>query len=179
MAHIHTEPGQHDATAGAIIIRLDGAEPRVLFHMHKKHHKLMQPGGHIELHETPWQAILHEITEETGFALDQLELLQPKHRLRHLTGAVLHPVAVCQNTHVVDTEAEHYHSDTMYAFTANGEPGGQPNDDESQDLRWLTATELSELPDDQISLNAREIALYVLSDYLEDWERVPLSDFES
>ena len=137
----------------------------------------MQPGGHIELHENPWQAILHEIKEETGFSLDQLQLLQPRHRLKHLTGAALHPVAVCQNTHAVDTEAEHYHSDTLYGFVASGEPAGRPGDDESQDLRWLTAAELTVVPNDQISLNAREIALYVLSEYLPRWERVPLTDY--
>jgi 8-oxo-dGTP diphosphatase len=66
MAHIHTKPGQHDFTASAFIIRIDTPKPKVLLHMHKKLGVLLQPGGHIELNENPWQAVHHEIEEETG-----------------------------------------------------------------------------------------------------------------
>jgi hypothetical protein len=49
MAHIHTEPGQHDFTASAFIIRLDRlderGQPKLLLHKHKKLHKLLQFGG--------------------------------------------------------------------------------------------------------------------------------------
>lgn len=100
MPHIHTEPGQHDQTASAFIIRTDTPEPAVLFHMHKKVHILLQPGGHIELHETPWQAVLHEIHEETGYELSQLTILQPQQRIRTLSGAVNHPMLINQNTHL-------------------------------------------------------------------------------
>ena len=65
MPHIHTKPGQHDHTVSAFIVRLDGKQPRILLHRHKKSGVYMQFGGHIELHENPWQAISHELLEES------------------------------------------------------------------------------------------------------------------
>jgi 8-oxo-dGTP pyrophosphatase MutT (NUDIX family) len=56
MPHIHTGPGEHDHTASAVIIRNESDGPKVLLHLHKKLNRLLQPGGHVELHETPWQA---------------------------------------------------------------------------------------------------------------------------
>jgi len=53
MSHIHTNPGEHDQTVSAFIIRTDTAEPELLLHVHKKLGVLLQPGGHIELNETP------------------------------------------------------------------------------------------------------------------------------
>ncbi len=32
----------------------------------------MQVGGHIELDETPWQAVEHELREESGYTLAEL-----------------------------------------------------------------------------------------------------------
>lgn len=46
MAHIHTNPGEHDLTASAFIVRDDFAKPRLMLHMHKKLGVLLQPGGH-------------------------------------------------------------------------------------------------------------------------------------
>src|SRR5437879_1527745 len=99
MPHIHTKPGQHDHTASAYIVRIDGKEPKILLHKHKKSGKYQQFGGHIELDETPWQAVLHEIKEESGYDAKQLMLLQPKERLKSLGDADQHPVPVCHNTH--------------------------------------------------------------------------------
>jgi len=64
MAHIHTAPNQHDHTVTAYIIRIDKDEPRALLHMHKKLNVLLPVGGHIELDETPWAAMAHELEEE-------------------------------------------------------------------------------------------------------------------
>ncbi len=179
MPHIHTLPGQHDTTSSALIVRLDGPEPRVLYHMHKKIGLLLHPGGHVELDENPWQSILREIVEETGFDLGQLTLLQPRQRLRALTGAYLQPVAVCQNTHRFSGDIDHYHSDTCYGFVAGGAPVGLPADGESLDLRWLTATDLRAIPSNEISRNSREMALFMLETCLPEWEEVSLSEYTS
>jgi len=63
MAHIHTQPGQHDHTASAYIVRTDFDEPKIMLHLHRKIGKYLQFGGHVELHETPWQAVVHELRE--------------------------------------------------------------------------------------------------------------------
>lgn len=53
MPHIHTEPGQHDHTASAYIVRLDEAEPALILHRHKILGQYLQFGGHVELDENP------------------------------------------------------------------------------------------------------------------------------
>lgn len=67
MAHIHTAPGQHDNTVTLYIVRQFGTEWKGLLHMHRKHHRLLPVGGHVELDETPWQSAVHELREEAGY----------------------------------------------------------------------------------------------------------------
>lgn len=73
MPHIHTKPGQYDHTVTAYIVRTDGDDPKVLLHMHRKLGMLLPPGGHVELDETPWAAMAHELTEESGYTLDEAD----------------------------------------------------------------------------------------------------------
>lgn len=175
MAHIHTELGQHDHTVGAYIVRLDGDEPRVFLHMHKKLGRLLPVGGHIELNETPWQAIAHELLEESGYRLSDLKILQPKNRIESLYDVVVHPYPVVMNTHEV--MPGHYHSDTAYAFIANSEPQVKVGDGESADLRWLTRSELDQLDEPDIFLNTKEIYNFVLDECLKNWDQVETSAF--
>lgn len=76
MAHIHTGLGQHDLTVSAFIVRGAPDGPRLLLHRHKKLALVLQPGGHVELAENPWAAIIREIAEETGYSATQLVVLQ-------------------------------------------------------------------------------------------------------
>ena len=170
MAHIHTQPGQHDHTVTAYIVRTDSTEPKILLHMHKKLGRLLTIGGHIELDETPWQAIAHELQEESGYSLNELLVLQPKERLARLSGVVMHPYPVVMNTHNV--APGHDHSDTGYAFVATAKPSGQINKGESTDLRWLTRSELETLDEADLFLNVKEAYLFVLDTCLKNWERV-------
>ena len=179
VAHIHTEPGQHDHTASAFIVRYDAGEPKVLLHMHKKLGVLLQTGGHVELHETPWQAVLHEITEETGYELSQLRLLQPNLRLKKITDAVLHPQPLVYNTHRFDHEGVHKHTDVSFAFMTDSLPAGVPDEGESRDQRWVGLAELKLLSENEIFANVREIMTYLLTNVLGKYEVVELSQFES
>jgi 8-oxo-dGTP diphosphatase len=183
MPHIHTEPGQHDHTASAYIIRVDptDSKPRVLFHMHKKYGILLQPGGHIELHETPWQAVLHEVIEETGYELKQLTLLQPNiMKLSSLQNGVVHPTSLCHNTHWGDDAHTHKHTDISYLFITNEMPNGLPDEDESADLRWFTIEELMALEDDTVASIAREVSQLAFGIVEENsWNAVPLTTFEA
>lgn len=144
MPHIHTGPGQHDMTVSAYIIRRreDGAW-LCLMHMHRKIDKLMQIGGHIELQETPWQAVVHEILEESGYSLDELIVLQSTEDRVDDSGNVTHPVPFSVNTHLVGgLENDHYHSDMCFGFEAQDIPNANVSENESIDLRWLTLREL-------------------------------------
>lgn len=154
MPHIHTEPGQHDITASAWIVRVVDGVPRALVHMHRKHGKLMQLGGHIELDETPWQTLSHELVEEGGYDLSDLKILQPYEKPFPIDGAAVHPVPAISNTHKVSDD--HYHSDFGYAFVADDVPSQSPAEGESQDLRWLTLDELDAAVEEGIAF--RDIA---------------------
>ncbi len=161
MPHIHTNPGEHDHTVSACIIRTDlSNEPRIVLHMHKKLRTLMQFGGHIELIETPWDAVAHEMVEESGYELNKLKLLQPKIGLRALTGAVVHPQPACVNTH--SFPGNHYHTDSAYVFVADSGPTALIANGESVDIRNFTLQDLTN-PDTNILPNVREISVYALS----------------
>lgn len=174
MPHIHTEPGQHDFTASAYIVRLDTPEPALMLHMHKKLHKYLQFGGHVELRETPWQALIHELAEESGYDITQLKLLQPTVRLKRLTDTDLHPQPLSIQTHHFPG-IDHYHTDIAYAFTTDQKPRNSVAEGESQQLRLFTLKELQELPADAIYANVRETSIYVLTELLNRWEPVAVS----
>lgn len=56
----HADPVH--VTGSAIIVGQRG----VVLHRHKRLGLWLQPGGHIEPGETPWEAALREAQEETG-----------------------------------------------------------------------------------------------------------------
>lgn len=147
MSHIHTEPGQHDITASAWIVREVDGEPRALVHMHRKSKVLMQIGGHIELDENPWQGIARELREEAGYDISELEILQPSAATHHIAGALEHPVPALSLTfESADRElSKHFHTDFCYVFVARHAPTYQPDETESTDLRWCTIDELKTL----------------------------------
>ncbi len=178
MPHIHTDSGQHDMTISAYIVRMQDDEPLCLVHMHRKYGMLMQPGGHIELSETPWGAMQHELKEETGYSLDELSVLQPSGmRITLDEKVVTHPLPLVINTHPVKND--HFHTDNSYAFVARSAPKNLPHEDESDDLRWLTLVELKQSVDDGLVYNnVFKIYEAVVTYYLEQYDWLPATDFQ-
>lgn len=161
MPHIHTKPNQHDLTVSAYVIRFEGSQWKCLVHMHRKIDMLMQIGGHIELDQTPWQALAAELRDETGYTLGELQVLQPYDELPFVDKAIVHPVPVLANTHYVGNQ--HYHSDMCYAFVADAPPEHQPTEGESDDLRWLSLPELHEEVSHAVALSdAVDIYKFIL-----------------
>ena len=140
MPHIHERPGQHDMTVSAYIVRIDEDEPKCMVHMHRKMGKLMQIGGHIELTETPWQSLAHELVEESGYSLDELQVVQHTADRVMEVASINHPTPFCVNTHSVGNG--HFHSDLCYGFVANAPAKNAPAEGESADIRWLTIAEM-------------------------------------
>ena len=175
MPHIHTENNQHDLTVTAYIVRVDTLEPKALLHMHRKLNILLPVGGHVELSETPWQAIAHELIEESGYSLDQLDILQPKSRIRKMTKVVQHPYPLSMNTHDIPTN--HFHTDIAYAFVASNNPTTSAEEGESLEFQWLNSDELSKLPSVSIFDNTREVYQFVLNEALKTWDRVATNSF--
>jgi 8-oxo-dGTP pyrophosphatase MutT (NUDIX family) len=120
-------------TASAIVVGPQG----VLLHFHKKLRLWLQPGGHIEEGEAPWDAALREVLEETGLCALPLE---GQSRVVHVD---VHPAG------------KHVHLDLRYLLTASGTPAPPP--DESQQVRWFTWEEAVAIADAGL-LGALEVA---------------------
>jgi 8-oxo-dGTP pyrophosphatase MutT (NUDIX family) len=178
MPHIHSEPGQHDVTASAFIVRIErDQKPRILLHRHKKINKLLQPGSHVEVTENPWQAIIHEIREETGYDIHQLKVLQsaPNIKQSPSSNATYWPIPIAVNTHQFNGE-NHFHDDLSFAFVTTELPDGDPDENESRDFQWANLAELTALTSDEIVGNSREISKYVLENF-ENWRAEDVDKF--
>lgn len=174
MPHIHTEANQHDTTVSAFIIHEE--REALLLHRHRKLGILLQPGGHVELNEHPWQTMAHELTEETGYELHQLEVLQTVPIIQGLVETA-HPIPLAYRTHDFPVApAKHFHTDAAFGFVTHEDPLGKPDEGESQELYWMTAEELELVPDDGIPSDTRTIGLFLLS-HLPKYYRAPASSF--
>ena len=177
MPHIHTDPGQHDLTTTAFIIRIENAKAYGLLHKHKKLGLLLPVGGHVELHETPWAAVLHEIREESGYDASQLVVLQPKDRIRVMDDVKTHPVPLFLQTHEFKKDVDHHHVDIGFLFLSHELPSQSPGEGESAELLWLTNDEIqarkTEMPPD-----IAQIYDFCLTTAFETWEQSSLGDFD-
>ncbi len=175
MPHIHNEPNQHDMTISAYIVRREDDKWKCLVHYHKKIEVLMQIGGHIELDETPWQATAHELQEESGYGLPELDVLQYTPDQLRESGNITHPTPLLINTHNVGNE--HYHSDLCFAFEAKSLPRQKVALEESADLRWFDIDMLRLGSEDGTVLKDVYYIYDFLLDHIDHLSRVPATDF--
>jgi 8-oxo-dGTP pyrophosphatase MutT (NUDIX family) len=110
----HADPTH--VTASAIV----HSDAGVLLHRHKRLGLWLQPGGHIERGETPPQAAVREVAEETG--LHATHTTDPP-RIVHVD---VHPGGL-----------GHIHLDVRYVLRAQAVPP-RPSREESQDVAWFT-----------------------------------------
>lgn len=148
----HTAPsGGFCLTASGLVFSSVDA-PKVLVHQHKRYHRLLIPGGHVEPEEHPWAAVLRELREEAGIAASQLKVLQP---LSLPVGLGELPAPAALDVHPV--EGGWTHTDLVFAFVIDGQPQFAPAEGESLDLFWLSVAELRQhdLPQRSAALAAR------------------------
>jgi 8-oxo-dGTP pyrophosphatase MutT (NUDIX family) len=122
-------------TGSAVVVGRRGT----VLHRHKRLHRWMQPGGHIDPGEGPWDAALRESEEETGLA-------------------VRHPAEGPRLLHVDVHEAAegHTHLDLRYLLLAPDEdPSPRPG--ESPEARWYTWDEALAVADEAL-VGALEVA---------------------
>lgn len=120
-------------TGSAIVIGPRG----VLLLKHKRLGIWLQPGGHIDPGETPWDAALREAREETGLDVS--------------FAGPLDDDGVPELIHV-DVHAGgrgHTHLDTRYLLDG-GSADPTPPEDESQDVAWFEWDEAIEMADDGV-----------------------------
>ncbi len=107
-------------TGSALILGPRG----VLLHRHKRLKMWLQPGGHLEARETPWQAALREAGEETGLQLEWAEVAADG-----LPGLA--------HVDVHDGGRGHTHLDLRYLLAVVGSDVPAPQAGESQEVRWF------------------------------------------
>jgi 8-oxo-dGTP pyrophosphatase MutT (NUDIX family) len=104
-------------TGSAVVLGPAG----VLLHRHKRLHIWLQPGGHLEAGETPWEAARRESEEETGLRFAAWPSSGP--RLAHLD---VHPGG-----------QGHIHLDLRYLLVVAGDDTPRPPAGESPLVRWF------------------------------------------
>jgi 8-oxo-dGTP pyrophosphatase MutT (NUDIX family) len=122
-------------TGSAIVVGPRGT----VLHWHKRLGGWLQPGGHVDAGEAPWQAALREAHEETG-----LPVRHPDDgpRLVHLD---VHPAG------------PHVHLDARYLLlSADAEPS--PAAEESQQVRWFSFADAIALADPALVDGLRRVA---------------------
>ncbi|MGD9705529.1 MAG: GNAT family N-acetyltransferase [Acidimicrobiia bacterium] len=125
-------------TASAVVVGVRG----VVLHKHKRLGMWLQPGGHIDPGEAPWDAAIREVGEETGLPVT------------HAAGPA-HPVLVHVDVH--PGPRGHTHLDLRYLAVAD-DVDPAPADGESPDVRWFAWDRAIEQTDDGLAGILRALA---------------------
>ena len=111
-------------TGSAIVVGPRG----VLLHLHKRAQIWIQPGGHVDDGESPWDGAVRETFEETG-----LVAVHPAGSVAHLG---VRPTPVLIHVDVHDAPKGHIHLDLRYLLIGPDEDPAPPPG-ESQQVGWF------------------------------------------
>jgi 8-oxo-dGTP pyrophosphatase MutT (NUDIX family) len=139
---VGTQPDEKQFTVSAFILSSEVPARMLLIH-HKKFHKWMQPGGHIEKFENPIETIIREVQEETGLDISAC-FSKPSKLDAHVDGLPI--PAYLQEQRIPESKGDpaHYHLDLGYVVTVpHGLPA--PADNESTQIDWFTLDQLDGL----------------------------------
>ena len=137
----------------ASVFVVDPKTKKMLLVFHKKFHKWVQPGGHIEDNETPEEAALREVYEETGLKVKLLGRRFPRE------DDFIRPLGIQCNRNLKGD----MHIDIIYAAIPYNDDEVILNKDESLGIGWFTREQLEELdifPDIKITMD------YILEHYI-------------
>ena len=135
LAELDRLPHPFDERYGPVHVTGSGVVigPRgVILVKHRRLHRWMQPGGHIEPGESPEEASVRECTEETG-----IPVAHPKDG----------PTLIHLDVH--EAAKGHTHLDVRYLIEAPDEDPDPP-EGESQEIRWFSWDEASATADESL-----------------------------
>ncbi|MCA9328907.1 NUDIX domain-containing protein [Candidatus Saccharibacteria bacterium] len=141
MPHIHE---LYDFTVSAFIMH--PTEPKICLHFHRKLNFWNQLGGHIELDEDPLETLARELKEEAGLSENDYEIIEVSSQPK-ITDAVKQlPMPFAFPIYKYGKLA-HWHIDLPYLVKAKT-VRLNPQDGESQKIRWFNKDEISQLQRD-------------------------------
>jgi len=133
-------------------------ENKTLLLLHKRSHRWLPPGGHIERDELPEEAAVREVKEETGLDATLFTPDVPLHFGDDEARQLIRPFHII----LEDINPYHQHIDFIYYATASTDIL-LPGDGETRHLKWLTKHELEKMDlCDNVKICAHE-ALRLLS----------------
>ncbi len=128
-------------SATVYVMAIIKGEPKVLLHMHKKHHNWYGLGGHVESDEDPVAAAIREAKEEAGI---DVIIFSPKKKLKKFKYAnELTPPALLfdQQIDARGEAPEHRHIDCIY-FGTTPDPSKVVMQEE---FRWCSEADLARM----------------------------------
>lgn len=130
--------------ASAFVI--DPYTKKILLVKHKKNRRWTQPGGHIENEETPEEAALREVYEETGLRVRLIGERFPREE------DFIRPLGIQKNRNNMGD----LHVDIIYPAVPNDESKERLNIEESDDIGWFSREDLENIdcfPDIKITMD--------------------------
>ncbi len=144
-------------TATAYIIH----EDRVLLLFHPKLQKWLPPGGHVELDETPCDAAIREVKEETGL---DIELFTDDHIKIDENNAKSLPrpyFCLLEEIPAFQNEPAHQHIDFIYLARPRSLIAASSL--ENHPLEWCTLNDLEKIPPQHLFDETKQVIGHILS----------------
>jgi 8-oxo-dGTP diphosphatase len=145
--HRHVTPDSRHLTASMVVI--DPVESRVLLVHHNATGKWVFPGGHVDPDETPAEAALREVLEETGVHATARSAPGVE-----LPGMIWHPspwitaeipAPAKPDRPGKPAEPAHTHIDLLFIGTADSSADTTARLDEVASVRWVHLTDITGL----------------------------------
>lgn len=158
MPHIHTEKGRFDFTVSGYLVH----DQKTLLIKHKYLPIWTPPAGHIELDQTPLDALYAEISEEAGIKKSDLTLIEttpyPANRKRGVANEL--PLPFDMEFHAITDDHRHINLAYILTSTTNGV---DPGPGESNTFKWFSDDELVKFTETNASIisSARYALHYV------------------
>lgn len=136
---------KHFTVSGLILCQNLHQRRQVLLVNHKKLGVWLYPGGHIEPDETPDEALLREIAEETGLKVKILGELDNTLTDQDTEVSVLHTPYLVLCEKINDSRDPHYHIDMVYLCVRENNSPFILKHDEVSHIGFFTAEDVMSL----------------------------------